>query len=231
MYTVDESTFNQAKDQLKLYELEFGEGIKAVRGDSKFFGMEVGNSVMILQLWNNDFCTASFQIPDAHIICCNGKYTVVSSDTVIAEPNSEFRDPLNPYIASKDNRDTVLLKDTADLSNEEPIGEASIEDRLSNIYAADADDDIEIKAPINPAPKPRETILEAAKDAVQVKMPNEKPVITRGKQKPEEVKDEPQREVVKRNKPEYQKPVESKPRPVYKPEPEPEKPVSAFGNW
>ena len=231
MYSVNENTFKQARAKLKVYELEFGEGFNPLKGDSKFFGMEIDDGVMVLQLWNNDFCTSSFVIPNAQIIGCNGKYTVASSESV-----------------------DKVMRETADLSDIPPIDEPSSEEdeedimaiRMRTIQSA-VTNDFNIQAPVKSAPEPRETIIEAAKEAVQVRLPevgpypkavptqpgpssNGKPIVTRGKQKPEENESEvPQREIVKSTP---KQPVQQtyKPAPqAPKPEPKPEKP--SFGNW
>ena len=226
MRTVDDKTYAQVRSGFKTYELDLGDAIKTIKGDSKFFGMEIGDSVMVLQMWNNDFCTASFRIPNSHIIGYNGKYTVVSNNLAIKEEMERVRETADlldvPSVPSMTEPDPQKDK----------TGEASIEARLKNIGSA-VTNDFNIKAPVKPMPKPRETIIEAAKEVVQVNIPtNDKPVITRGKQKPEESKSEtPQREIVRRDRP--QQPMQTyKPAPQSKPEQEPEpKPVSSFGNW
>ena len=50
--------------------------ISGLSRGSKYFATEVGDDVMVLQEWNNDFCTSTFVIPNAEIITDGEKYTV-----------------------------------------------------------------------------------------------------------------------------------------------------------
>ena len=81
MIKVSKDVFEQARKSYDFVELAFGDTIKMVKGDSVFYGAEIsGNRVLVMQLWNNDFCTSSFVVPDAQIVCAevNGvlQYTI-----------------------------------------------------------------------------------------------------------------------------------------------------------
>lgn len=161
MLKVSPRNFELCKSRIKFYKLELEMPV-ATKADTEFYGCEVGKDVQIVQLWNNDFCTASFVLNDAIIVECNGKYTVVSSNESILDD---------------------------DLKTEEFNTEASLEDRFAAIDASDADDTIVIRDIPNHQIKQdfAETIIEAAKDNVQVAIStSDRPIMAKGRQKPEE---------------------------------------------
>ena len=213
MVEVPKGKFNAIVDQMKFVELEFHQGSKALWGPSKFYGAELGdNSVLVLQQWNNDFCTSSFRIPNASIVSCNGKYAVL----------------INGMDMEVQNKEVVLEENTY----ESETGEASLDERFAAIEGSNSnegpalsksfyDDDVTSNA---------ETVLEAAKENVQVSIPTgERPVMAKGRAKPEETQKAPApQKIVKTPKPEYVKPVQG---PRNHEEPKPTKPKFDFGDW
>ena len=126
------------------------------------------------------------------------------------------------------SKDVVLEENTY----ESETGEASLDERFAAIEGANSnegpalsksfyDDDVTSNA---------ETVLEAAKENVQVSIPTgERPVMAKGRAKPEETQKAPApQKILKTPKPEYVKPVQD---PRNHEEPKPAKPKFDFGDW
>lgn len=219
MIEIPQGKFEDLVNGMTFVELEFSPKSKTQWSDSKFYGLEIGNNVMVIQKWNEDFCTASFKIPDAQIVSCNGKYTIMPSnyDTEIPQTKLELR--------SADMLSEPVIESPVD---QDP----SIEERFAAIEGSVSDAGPTLSKQIYDDPRDdrADIVLEAAKDSVQISIPTvEQPIMAKGRAKPEETKTPAPQTVVKRQpKPEYVKPVQS-PRNV---EPTPSStPKRDFGDW
>ena len=218
MLKVSMDVFEQARKSYDFVELAFGDTIKSVKGDSTFYGAEIsGNRVLVLQMWNNDFCTSSFVVPDAQIVCAEVdgglKYTVASIDVKGMNHVPDFK----VLKAKKDDIDGVPAMKMYD----DESGDASLDQRMDmidgNIWDGAA------------TAEPRDP------------KPADKPIVTKGRQKAEEDKTPPPREVVK-SQPKFvpreervpvSKPYAPEPprmpKPEYRPAPPPVE--DDFGGW
>ena len=130
MIKVSADEFAKQLSNWKFVPIMFGSGVNL--GNSRFFGMEVGNDVIVLQEWNSDFCTASFKIPNAYLVECNGQYTIRTE---------------------RGEGDWLPIQEEPVMEDES--GEASLEQRFASIEAAAKDADLVVlPEPIKEEPKP-----------------------------------------------------------------------------
>lgn len=199
MIKVSSEDFNKAKERCKFVPLEFHDTFKGIKSDSKFFGMEIGDNVLVVQFWNNDFCTSSFMIPRAHITTDGIKYTIILMD--------EHVDELRLATDSTD------IGSIDDYTVEDDKADASIDQRMAAIMASNTDHENKY-AVIAEEPKEPEPVV------VKEEPVHTAPIITKGRQKPEESTKIPEpKSVVTRKVPTQESMPRSKP--VYKPEPKP----------
>jgi len=221
MIKVSKDVFEQARKSYDFVELAFGDTIKMVKGDSVFYGAEIsGNRVLVLQLWNNDFCTSSFVVPDAQIVCAeaNGvlQYTIASIDVKGSIHEPDFK------ILNRTTNDADGGVPEMKMYGDED-GDASLDQRMDMIDGSNYNWDGAAAA------EPRDP------------KPSDKPVITKGRQKADETTPPP-REVVKpqpkivpreEKKPAPKQYVPEPPRipkPQFKPAPPPIE-DDPFGGW
>jgi hypothetical protein len=175
MIKVSSEQFDQLKEKIRFVQLEFSNGFEGIKSDSKFFGTEIGNDVLVVQLWNNDFCTSSFIVPNSCIASCNGRYTLSmngSHDFSIDAFQNAIPLPAQVVVEHQDDEASIDQRMAAIF--------ASNTDR-ENKYAIEEDEPAVIEEPVN---KPEPLPVQA------------QPITTKGRQKSEETRKDPEPKTV-----------------------------------
>ena len=122
MYEVSESVFQSLISKSKFVKLDFDISATLSK-DVLFYGMEIGRDVLIIGIYNTDICTVMNVLKNAHIVYCNGRYTVrdnqfVDSDTdnLFFHPETELMGVMEHDNFSSDN-DFVQVSQITDSSD------------------------------------------------------------------------------------------------------------------
>ena len=224
MIKMSSEEFNKTKERIKFVPLEFSSGFESIKSDSKFFGTELGQDVLVIQLWNNDFCTSSFVVPNSRIATDGVKYTICPTDRT------------QDYVNSLDTGVDLSLMPMNHKEESDEEADASIDQRMAAIMASNTDH--ENKYPYEP-------VVEEAEPEVPVEPPTTAPIhktpdivpahttapiITKGRQKPEEEEKKPEpKAVIARKTPDRGIPVRNQ---IYRPATKPTPPAEdPFAGW
>ena len=235
MIKVSKDQFDKYVKKVTWYPLTMS--FPTMKEKTDFYGAEIGDDVMVVQYWNNDFCTSSFQIKDAQIVFCDGKYTVAAKiidvnlpEIHIDKDNDVNHDPNYVY----DEMGTPVMENI-----EPPKDEDIMSARLAAIDASDADDTFRISTPVQQVDE-KPTILEEIKSVTANKasiLDDDKPapVVTRGREKTTAEPPKPVTKKVVVNRPPKQDPKptykQTQERKVNRPATPPPKPKFDFGDW